>query len=111
MRYTQVKLNLVTMFICSFLLVGCATSPQDDPAYVSPMQYDNYDCSQLKAEMRRVSMRIEQITRSEAAELCRLSPDQAKRLLLRMVDDGQLAHQGAGKGTYYELAPNIRARP
>lgn len=51
------------------------------------------------------------ITRSEAAELCRLSPDQAKRLLLRMVDDGQLAHQGAGKGTYYELAPNIRARP
>lgn len=55
------------MFICSFLLVGCATSPQDDPAYVSPMQYDNYDCSQLKAEMRRVSTRLEQITRSEAA--------------------------------------------
>lgn len=51
------------------------------------------------------------ITRGEAAELCRLSLDQAKRLLLRMVEDGQLTQQGAGKGTHYELASNIRARP
>jgi len=51
------------------------------------------------------------ITRSEAAELCRLSLDQAKRLLLRMVAAGQLAQQGTGKATYYELAPEMRARP
>jgi ATP-dependent DNA helicase RecG len=50
------------------------------------------------------------ITRREAAELCRLSLDQAKRLLLRMVEGGQLATQGRGKATYYELAPNIQAR-
>ena len=51
------------------------------------------------------------ITRSEAAELCRLSLDQAKRLLLRMVAESQLAQQGTGKATYYELAPEMRARP
>ena len=51
------------------------------------------------------------ITRSEAAELCRLSLDQAKRLLLRMVAEGQLAQQGAGKATYYQLTPHMRARP
>ena len=48
------------------------------------------------------------ITRSEAAELCRLSLDQAKRLLLRMVAEGRLAQQGTGKATYYELAPEMR---
>ena len=51
------------------------------------------------------------ITRSVAAELCRLSLDQAKRLLLRMVAEGRLAQQGTGKATYYELAPEMRARP
>ena len=51
------------------------------------------------------------ITRSEAAELCRLSLDQAKRLLLRMIAEGRLAQQGTGKATYYELAPEMRARP
>ena len=51
------------------------------------------------------------ITRSEAAELCRLSLDQAKRLLLRMVEEGQLTQQGVGKATHYELASNIRAHP
>ena len=34
------------------------------------------------------------ITRSEVAELCRLSLDQAKRPLLRMVEEGQSAQQG-----------------
>ena len=33
--------------------------------------------------------------------------DQVKRLLLGMVEEGQLEPQGAGKATYYELAPNI----
>jgi hypothetical protein len=54
---------------------------------------------------------IGHITRSEAAELCRLSLDQAKQLLLRMVAEGQLAQQGTGKATCYELAPEMRARP
>ncbi len=41
------------------------------------------------------------ITRREAAELCRLSPDQAYRLLLRLCEDGRLVQHGAKKGAWY----------
>jgi ATP-dependent DNA helicase RecG len=42
------------------------------------------------------------IMRSEAAELCRLSPDQAYRLLTRLAQGGKLQRQGSKKGTWYE---------
>ncbi|HHY33275.1 MAG TPA: winged helix-turn-helix transcriptional regulator [Firmicutes bacterium] len=42
------------------------------------------------------------ITRREAAELCRLSPDQAYRLLTRLTEEGQLARHGTKKGAWYE---------
>lgn len=44
-----------------------------------------------------------QITRSQTAELCGLSPDQAGRVLRRLVAGGKLAHQGANKGRFYTL--------
>jgi ATP-dependent DNA helicase RecG len=47
------------------------------------------------------------VTRSEAVKLCRISEDQAKRLLTRMVKDGKLAKQGSGKSTFYEIRQNI----
>ena len=39
-------------------LVGCA-KPSDEirPSYISPIQYQNYDCQQIGAEMQRVSQR------------------------------------------------------
>lgn len=43
------------------------------------------------------------ITRRQAADLCRLSPFQASRLLSRLVRDGKLTPQGKGKGTWYGL--------
>lgn len=43
------------------------------------------------------------ITRSEAAELCLLGSDQAKRLLDRLVGAGKLVRLGKKRGTYYEL--------
>ncbi len=42
------------------------------------------------------------ITRGEAAELCRLSPDQTYRLLTRLTQEGQLVRQGSKKGAWYE---------
>lgn len=42
------------------------------------------------------------ITRGEAAELCRLSPDQAYRLLTRLTEEGKLARHGTKKGAWYE---------
>jgi len=43
------------------------------------------------------------IKRSEVAGLCKLSPDQAKRLLQKLVKAGKLVQYGKGKGTRYEL--------
>lgn len=45
------------------------------------------------------------ITRREAAELCQLSPDQAYRLLSKMVQSGRLVLVGTKKGAKYKL-PN-----
>lgn len=42
------------------------------------------------------------ITRGEAAELCRLSPDQAYRLLARLAEAGRLERHGSKKGAWYE---------
>jgi hypothetical protein len=41
-----------------FVVAGCATSSDKiAPSYVSPMQYDAYNCRQLAEEARRISAR------------------------------------------------------
>lgn len=48
------------------MLSACATSqsPESDPAYVSPTQYDTYSCAQMRAEMVRINGIIEHETQS-----------------------------------------------
>ncbi len=44
------------------IVSGCATASKDVPtAYVSPMQYQGYDCSQLSAESTRLLQRVNQL--------------------------------------------------
>ncbi|HPC83852.1 MAG TPA: ATP-binding protein [Thermoanaerobaculaceae bacterium] len=47
------------------------------------------------------------ITRREAAELCRIGPFQATRLLSRLVDDNRLVRHGTRKGAWYERGQKI----
>ena len=50
--------------VCSVALVvnGCATASKDLTAtYVSPLQYQAYDCDQLAAEIQRISGRVNQL--------------------------------------------------
>jgi hypothetical protein len=49
------------------LTTACAGTPQpqDDPAYVSPVQYDTYSCNQMRAEMQRVSKKIDELTKEK----------------------------------------------
>jgi hypothetical protein len=47
-------------------LAGCSTSPESDPAYVSPAHYSNYNCNQISAEMQRVSAKLEQMAEGQA---------------------------------------------
>lgn len=43
------------------------------------------------------------VQRTEAADLCRISPFQAKRLLKKMVLEGKIISKGKGRGTFYEF--------
>ncbi len=45
------------------------------------------------------------ITRREAMELCQLSPDQAKRVLARLVERGEIRQHGKRRGAHYGLPP------
>lgn len=47
------------------------------------------------------------ITRREAAELCRISPYQATRLLNRLVGKRELVRHGQRKGSWYERNSNL----
>ena len=47
-------------------ITGCETSPESDPAYVSPAHYSNYNCNQISAEMQRVSGKLEQAETTNA---------------------------------------------
>ncbi len=44
------------------------------------------------------------VTRREVSGLCDLSPQQATRLLSRLLVSGQISRHGAGRGTWYALA-------
>lgn len=54
--------KIVTIVVLSSFLAACATSSKDIAAgYISPLQYKDYSCDQLSAEMNRVSTRVSQI--------------------------------------------------
>lgn len=46
-----------------------------------------------------------QIRRAEAMELCRLSEDQAKKLLARLRDEERLEQHGTRRGAFYTVGP------
>lgn len=44
-------------------LGGCASSPKSITAsYVSPLQYQSYDCDQITQEMYRITRRVQEVT-------------------------------------------------
>lgn len=57
----------LTKIVCyatvTAFLTGCATAGKDVAAtYVSPIQYSNYDCEQLRQELARINGRVGQLT-------------------------------------------------
>ena len=58
----KINVFLTTVSVIS-LLAGCATAGKDITAsYVSPTQFSNLDCDQLRSEMARLSGRVNQLT-------------------------------------------------
>lgn len=54
--------TIVTAALCASILAGCASSPDKiSAAYVSPIQYSNYDCDQVRSELMRVSSKVREV--------------------------------------------------
>lgn len=76
----------------------------DKAAYVRQRGFEPLQQEQMVLQYVEKHGRI---TRREAAELCRLSPYQATRLLDRLVKDGRLLRHGQRKGAWYERGSKI----
>ena len=45
-----------------FVLSGCASRPESiEAAYVSPLEYSDYNCSQLAQELRRIGRKVQEV--------------------------------------------------
>lgn len=73
-------------------------------AYVRQRGFEPFQQEQMVLQYARKHGRI---TREEAAELCRISPYQATRLLRRLVEREALNRFGTKKGTWYEAVPDL----
>ena len=57
----MIKRDVLLALGCACVLAGCAKSSSDvTGSYVSPLQYQNYTCSQLGEEAQRISARVAQ---------------------------------------------------
>lgn len=87
----------------TWLLSAAAYRRLGEPgAYVRQRNFEPLQQEQMVLQYVATHQRI---TRREAAELCRLSPDQAKRVLSRLVRRGELRMQGERKGAFYTRPP------
>ncbi len=55
-------LKSTTALIGSLALIACAKHPHEIPAqYVSPLQYQSYNCKQLEQEMQVLTRRVQEV--------------------------------------------------
>lgn len=71
-------------------------------AYVRQAGFEPIQQRQMVLNLAKAKGRIKRI---DVIELCHVSPDQAYRLLAKLVESGGLRIVGTGKGAYYELQP------
>lgn len=59
----KVIAKTTSLITIAAIVAGCATAGKDVPTtYVSPLQYSNYDCTQLRLELGRIQGRVAQLT-------------------------------------------------
>jgi hypothetical protein len=65
-RTTRV-LRALLVGVIAAQAVACATAPDKVSAsYVSPLQYQGYDCDQIRQEMLRVSAKVREVSGAQA---------------------------------------------
>jgi hypothetical protein len=62
MNLKQLTSSMTLLSLVALNLSGCAsTSDKVSAAYVSPLQFNSYDCSQLTAESQRIAARVSEL--------------------------------------------------
>lgn len=57
------KTKAIVAACAALSLAACATSPDKISAsYVSPLQYQGYDCGQIRTELVRIGQRVDEVT-------------------------------------------------
>lgn len=58
------KRSMATVFFAATILIsGCASSPENNHVpYISPGQFQTYNCNELLAEIERIQTRVSQLT-------------------------------------------------
>ncbi len=65
-RTTRALRALLVVAVASQAM-ACATAPDKVSAsYVSPLQYQGYDCDQIRSEMMRVSAKVREVSGAQA---------------------------------------------
>jgi hypothetical protein len=55
--------RLFSVVVIVSLICGCSTAGKDvAPSYVSPAQYSNFDCDQIREDLVRINTRVAQVT-------------------------------------------------
>ena len=61
--------KFVCSLVCLSFLCACSTSPDKISAsYVSPLQYQSYNCNQIRMEMQRVGRQVHDIAGKQQGE-------------------------------------------
>lgn len=63
------KTKAIVAACAALSLAACATAPDKISAsYVSPLQYQSYDCGQIRMELIRIGQRVDQVTGQQRRE-------------------------------------------
>ena len=59
--------RMIAAFLAASMLSACASSPDKiSPSYVSPLEYSNLDCDQVRSELLRVSDHVREVSGVQA---------------------------------------------
>jgi hypothetical protein len=61
MLFNKLKVSLLSIMVCGALSACASHTHEIAPAYISPVEYEDYSCKQIKAEIARVSRRAQQV--------------------------------------------------
>ena len=93
------RLQRVYLFTAATYRAIGPASAYTRAAGFEPLQQEQMVLAHLRAHGR--------MTRSDAAELCRITSITAKSLLRRLLRRGLVVQIGAGKSTYYQIGPEV----